>query len=109
MQIVNDTTFGSDVTKESDTKLVVVDFFAEWCPPCRKLTPIVEELSAELSADKAKIVKVDVDQAEKTTEAHGIRSIPTLLFFKGGKVVDRVAGLVSKDFLKSKINSLIGG
>jgi len=81
---------------------VVVDFWAEWCMPCRRIAPIVEQLAAELDA-KAVIGKMDVDANPSTPSQYGIHSIPTLLIFKNGQVVDSVVGLRGKDELKLMI------
>ena len=77
-------------------KLVVVDFFATWCGPCRMMAPILEEAQTQLG-DKVKIVKVDVDESEKLARKFGVMSIPTLIFFKDGQVKDKHVGLMMKD------------
>jgi thioredoxin 1 len=79
---------------------VLVDFWAEWCGPCKAIAPVLEQLSAEL-AGKLKIVKVNVDEAPDLAQQFGIRSIPTLFVFKGGKVVDQAMGAKSKAQLAS--------
>ncbi|MCG9894776.1 MAG: thioredoxin [Fimbriimonadaceae bacterium] len=79
---------------------VLVDFWATWCGPCRAIAPHLEALAGEY-AGKAKIVKVDVDADGKLAEEFGIRSIPTLLIFKGGQVVGRTQGMAPKDQLKA--------
>ncbi len=84
--------------------LVVVDFWAEWCGPCKMIGPIVEELAKEYEG-KAKIGKVNVDKNSEISMKYGIRSIPTILFLKGGEVVDKQVGLTSKEGLKSKIEA----
>ena len=83
-------------------KLVVIDFWAEWCGPCRSIAPAVEELAAE---DKAIIGKYNVDNDNELSEEYSIRSIPTLLFFKEGKLVDKQVGASSKADLKAKIEA----
>ena len=85
----------TDATFEAETKegLVLVDFWATWCGPCRMQAPILEQLSQELSEDELKILKMDVDENPETARAFGIMSIPTLLFKKDGQVVKQVAGV----------------
>ena len=85
-------------------KLVVVDFWAEWCGPCRSIAPAVDELAAELEG-KAIIGKYNVDDDNALSSEMGIRNIPTLLFFKGGKLVDKQVGASSKADLKAKIEA----
>lgn len=83
---------------------VLVDFWATWCGPCRMIAPIVEELSSEYEG-KAKVCKLDVDAAQKTAAEFGIRSIPTLLIFKGGKVADQLIGAVPKQQITEKLEA----
>jgi thioredoxin 1 len=83
---------------------VLVDFWAEWCAPCRTLAPTVDALAVE-NEGKVKIGKVNVDQNPKTATTYGIRSIPTILLFKGGKVVQQVVGVKTKAEIQSIINS----
>ena len=104
MEIINDSTFENEVLKSD--KPVLVDFFATWCGPCRQMLPIVTELSEEMS-DKIKIVKMDVDESPKTPETFAIQSIPTLIIFKDGKVVDQKTGAMPKSALLEWINSKI--
>lgn len=85
-------------------KLVVVDFWAEWCGPCRSIAPYVEELAAEYEG-KALIGKYNVDDDNALSSEMGIRNIPTLLFFKSGKLVDKQVGASSKADLKAKIEA----
>ena len=83
---------------------VLVDFWATWCGPCRMIAPIVEELSSEYEG-KVKVCKLDVDTAQKTAAEFGIRSIPTLLIFKEGKVADQLIGAVPKQQITEKLDA----
>tara|TARA_Y100001968_G_scaffold308159_1_gene326620 strand:+ start:375 stop:692 length:318 start_codon:yes stop_codon:yes gene_type:complete len=85
---------------------VLVDFWAEWCGPCRMITPIIEELHEDFK-DKAVVGKVNVDSESEISSEYGITSIPTLLFFKDGEIVDKHIGSASKSQLEDKLNSLI--
>ena len=101
---VNDSNFEEVVLKSEQP--VLVDFWAEWCGPCKMLLPIVEELSNEFEG-KITVAKVDVDNNQGTAAKFGIRNIPTILFFKGGAVVDKQVGAVPKASLVEKINKLL--
>ena len=98
----------TDATFEAETKegLVLVDFWATWCGPCRMQAPILEKLSEELSEDELKILKMDVDENPETAHAFGIMSIPTLLFKKDGQVVKQVAGVHTAAQIKAIIAEL---
>ncbi|MFC2401656.1 thioredoxin [Streptococcus sobrinus] len=98
----------TDKTFEEETKdgLVLVDFWATWCGPCRMQAPILEQLSEELDEDELKIVKLDVDENPAIAQKFGIMSIPTLLFKKDGQVVKQVAGVHTKDQLKAIVAEL---
>ena len=84
---------------------ILVDFWATWCGPCRMIAPVLEEIAEELG-EAVRIVKVDVDNNLELSGRFGIRNIPTLLFFKGGELKDRVVGLTSKADLISRLNAL---
>ena len=88
----------------ADEKLVIVDFWATWCGPCRMLSPLLDEVEAEMG-DKITVVKVNVDDADEIAMRYRIMSIPTLLFFKGGQVVDKTVGAMPKSTLVDKINA----
>ena len=85
-------------------KLVVVDFWATWCGPCRMLSPLLDEVEGEMS-DKVTVVKVNVDDADEIAMRYRIMSIPTLLFFKNGQIVDKTVGAMPKSTLVDKINA----
>ena len=102
-KIATNTTFDELL---QDDKLVIVDFWAVWCGPCRMIGPILDEISEEM-ADKVTVVKCNVDDCEDIAMRYRIMSIPTLLFFRGGEIVDRHVGAVPKAALEDKINSLL--
>ena len=85
--------------------LAVVDFWAEWCGPCRAIAPIIEDLASEFDGS-VKVGKLNVDHNQQVSMKYGVRSIPTILFIKGGEVVDKHVGTASKDYLKQKIEAL---
>ena len=88
-------------------ELVMVDFWAVWCGPCRMVAPTVEELAGEY-AGKVKVVKLNTDENPDIASKYKIMGIPTIMFFKGGEVVDQVVGAVPKPQLKSKIDTFLG-
>ncbi len=99
---VTDASFASDVLAADQP--VLVDFWAPWCGPCRMIAPQIHEL-ATAYADRARVVKVNVDENPVTATQYGISSIPLLLIFKNGKVVDRVVGFTSGKHLASKLDA----
>ena len=101
---VNDDNFDEVVIKSD--KLVLVDFWAEWCGPCRMVAPIMEDISQEYNG-KALVVKCDVDSSPGVSAKYGIRNIPTILFFKDGKIADKQVGAVPKASFVTKLNALI--
>ncbi|MBU1148659.1 thioredoxin [Patescibacteria group bacterium] len=100
-----DDNFEQEVLKEKE-KPVLVDFFATWCPPCKMLGPIVEELAKDFEG-KAKIGKIDVDQNKKYAGQYKVQSIPTIILFKKGEAVETVMGLQSKEKLTELINKYL--
>jgi thioredoxin 1 len=95
---ISDSTFQS----ETSSGTVLVDFWAPWCGPCKMIAPILDELSAEIG-DKAKIVKINVDDNPESAAKYNVMSIPTLLVFKDGQVVDQLVGVQPKEKLKAVI------
>jgi len=101
---INDSNFKELVIESG--KPALLDFWAEWCGPCRMIAPIVDELSNEYG-DQIVIGKVDVDSSPGITAEFGIRSIPTLLYFKNGEVVDKQLGAVPRNTIEDKLKSLL--
>lgn len=85
---------------------VVVDFWASWCQPCQMLGPVIEELSTDYEG-RAKIVKINIEEAQELAQTHQIMSIPTIIFFKGGQIKDRSLGYVDKELLAEKLDALL--
>ncbi|MCX7768948.1 MAG: thioredoxin [Flavobacteriales bacterium] len=102
---ITDSNFDSIVNQNE--KPVLVDFWAEWCGPCRAIAPAIEQLAREYEG-RAIVGKLNVDENSEVPVRFGIRGIPTLLFFKNGQVADRQVGLVSADVLKAKLEALLG-
>ena len=101
---VNDSSFDEKVLKSE--KPVMVDFWAEWCGPCRMIAPIIEEISNEYS-DRAIVLKCDVDDSPAITAKYGIRNIPTVLYFKGGEIADKQIGSAPKNTYIAKLDALL--
>ncbi|MGH7405914.1 MAG: thioredoxin [Candidatus Methylomirabilales bacterium] len=101
---VTDENFTSEVLKRPEP--VLVDFWASWCGPCRMIAPVIEELAVDFEG-RAKVAKVDVDDNPQVAARYDIRSIPTLLFFQDGQVVDRVIGVVPKKVLADRLSALL--
>ena len=102
---VSDSTFETEVLKS--TEPVVVDFWAEWCGPCKMIAPVLDEIARE-KAGTVKVGKVNVDNNPSLSARYKIRSIPTLLFFKDGQLHDQIIGIASKKDLLSRLESLAG-
>ncbi len=96
---INEENFVHEVLKSSG--LVIVDFSAKWCEPCKMLSPVLEKISNENK--DVRIVKIDVDESPKVVKRYGIRSIPMLIFFKNGRVVDEIVGFVPKERINEAI------
>jgi len=101
---VNDSNFDETVLKSEIP--VMVDFWAEWCGPCRMIAPAIEEISRDYTG-KLVVAKCDVDNSPEVASKFGIRNIPTVLFFKNGKVADKQVGVVPKSNFVNKINALL--
>lgn len=98
---LTDTTFEKEVLQAKE--LVLVDYWAPWCGPCKVVAPIIEALAKEFEGKGVKIAKMNVDESQEIPSKFGIMSIPSFLFFKGGQVVDQVVGGTSSEALKAKI------
>ena len=107
---MSETMVGTDGNFEVEVlqsdKLVVVDFWAPWCGPCRLVGPILEEIAVD-NDSKLKVVKVNVDENPALTQRYGIRGIPTMMFFKGGEAVEMTVGAAMKDRIQEKIDTLL--
>jgi len=97
---LTDSNFDEEVLKSE--KPVLVDFWAPWCGPCRAIGPMVEELAAAYR-DRVKVAKINIDENPKTATVYGVMSIPTLVLFKGGSILEKLVGLVPKDRLEDLI------
>lgn len=104
VQHVNDSQFASEV--ENASGVVLVDFTATWCPPCKALAPILDSVAARY-AGRAKVVKVDVDENPAVSARYGVRGIPNLLFFKDGQVVNQAVGYQAEDKLAALLDQAL--
>lgn len=102
LKYLSDDNFEDTISKG----VTLVDFYADWCGPCRMIAPIVEELSKEM-AGKAMIAKLDIENAQSTAQTYQVTSIPTIIIFKNGKEVDRIIGVRDKTYLKKMLDSHI--
>lgn len=102
-QPITDQTFN----QETGSGLVLIDFWATWCGPCRMQAPILDQLSEEYGEDELRIVKMDVDENPETPQQFGIMSIPTLMLKKDGQIVEKVVGVHSKDQLRQMIDQYV--
>lgn len=99
-KVINSNEFNSEVLKSNE--VVLVDFSAVWCGPCKMLSPVIDELSVEMEG-KAKVFKIDVDQSGDIAQKYGIMNVPTVIIFKNGEIVDKVVGFNPKEVLKTKL------
>lgn len=99
-KVINSNEFNNEVLESNE--VVLVDFSAVWCGPCKMLAPVIDELSVEMEG-KAKVFKIDVDQSGDIAQKYGIMNVPTVIIFKNGEIVDKVVGFNPKEVLKTKI------
>lgn len=102
VKYLNDENFQAEIANG----VTLVDFYADWCGPCRMIAPIIEELATELNG-KASIAKLDIESAQQTTSNFHVTSIPTIILFKNGQEVKRIVGLKDKDTLRTMVESLL--
>lgn len=95
--------FDASVTEASRDRIVLVDFWAQWCGPCKALAPVLEEV-AQARSDSLKVVKVDVDSEQRLAQNHGVRALPTLVLFKDGRAVEQLVGLQSADTILEAVD-----
>jgi thioredoxin 1 len=101
---IGDSEFKKEVLESREP--VLVDFWATWCAPCRAIAPAVEELATQYKG-KVKVAKINIDDNQDTPQQYGVRSIPTLLLFKGGKVVEQIVGAVAKTRLEDALKKVV--
>lgn len=104
LMILNDNNYEEQISKA--VKPLLVDFWAPWCSPCKAIGPVIEEL-AEIYKDRAIVAKVNVDENQKAAAAYGVRSIPTIILYKNGKVLDTIVGVVPKERLEEFIDKAL--
>lgn len=104
---VNEQSFESEVIRASFTQPVLVDFWAPWCGPCKAIAPTLEELANELDG-KLQIAKVNIDDNDAVAAEYGVRAIPTMILFKGGKVAETLVGMMPKPTIKAKLAPHVG-
>lgn len=104
MMHLNDNNFKTEVLNSQIP--VLVDFYADWCQPCKMLSPLIEEIGREYQG-KLKVCKINVEEAPEVTSSYGIMSIPTLMLFKNGKVSDQLTGVLTKQQLNKKISDIL--
>jgi thioredoxin len=102
---VNAPEFESEVLQQPG--VVMVDFWAEWCPPCRALSPVIDKLAQQFEG-RAKIVKVDIDANPELSDQYGVMQIPNLVFLKDGQVVDQISGYLSEGQVKQRLDAILG-
>ncbi len=102
---LDESNFDQEVTKSAQP--VLVDFWAEWCGPCKMISPLLDEIARE-KAGQVKVAKVNVDENQSLSMRYNVRAIPALLFFKNGNLVDQVVGMTSKKDLVSRLDALAG-
>jgi len=105
MLFLTDQNFDQEVTQEK-TLPILIDFYADWCGPCKMMAPVIEELASQYEG-KIKIAKLDVDKNQAVAAKFNVMSIPTLLFFKNGQVVNQLVGAIPKEQLKKELDNLI--
>lgn len=106
MRVIDQEVFANEILQDTSDKLYVVDFFAEWCGPCKMLTPVLSDLQNQYSS-QIEVVKIDIDVNQELTEEYQIMSIPTVMIFRGGQKLETVNGLKWPEFRSPLIDSLL--